>query len=312
MSRKILITDDVHPLLCEGLQRDGFEVHYRPDITPAEVLEIIKDYEGLVVNSKVHAGKEMLDKAVKLKFMGRAGSGLEVFDLNYARQKNIIAFNSPEGNRQAVAEFALGALLGLMRNIPKANSEVRKGEWKREENRGNELSGKTVAFIAFGNTAQAFAKILRGFDVQMLAYDKYLSNYGTKYVKEATLENIFAEADILSLHLPLTDETAYSIDYKFLSSFGKPYWLINTSRGKVLPAKDLLRCIDEGKIRGAALDVLENEKLNALSNEEKTVFERMASNNKLILSPHIAGWTHESKRRIAAVLLEKIRAINYK
>jgi len=208
-----------------------------------------------------------------------------------------------------VAEFALGALLGIMRNIPKADSEVRKGEWKREENRGSELSGKTIAFIAFGNTAQAFAKLLRGFDVKMLAYDKYLDNYGNKYVQEGSLERIFAEADILSLHLPLTDETKYSIDYEFLSSFSKPYWLINTSRGKVLRTADLLRCIDEGKIRCAALDVLENEKLTMLSDAEKIVFEKLKANQQIILSPHIAGWTHESKRKIAEVLLQRIRAI---
>jgi D-3-phosphoglycerate dehydrogenase / 2-oxoglutarate reductase len=297
-------------LLPEGLKADGFEVDYRPEITPAGVLAIIRDYEGLIVNSKVYVGKEMLDNAARLKFMCRAGSGLEVFDLNYARQKNVIAFNSPEGNRLAVAEFALGALLAMLRNIPKADNEVHKGEWKREQNRGFELSGKTVSFIAFGHTAQTFAKLLRGFDVKMLAYDKYLANYGNKYVMRADMEQIFAQTDILSLHLPLTAETGSSVNYRFLSSFSKPYWLLNTSRGQVLPAADLLKCLDEGKIKGAALDVLENEKLHTLNSEEKDLFEKMTASKKILLSPHIAGWTHESKQKIARVLLEKIRAIS--
>lgn len=310
MSKKILITDDVHPLLCEGLRHDGFEVDYRPDITPQQVLELIGNYTGLIVNSKVYVSKEMLDRATNLKFMCRAGSGLEVFDLKYAAEKNVVAFNSPQGNRQAVAEFALGALLALLRNIPKANHEVHNREWKREENRGHELNGKTVAFIAFGNTAQAFAKILTGFDVKMLAYDKYLESYGTKYVAETRLEHITAEADILSVHLPLTEETKYSIDYAFLSSFKKPYWLINTSRGKVLKTADVLKCLEEGKITGAALDVLENEKLTSFNEGEKALFEQLIASRRVILSPHIAGWTFESKQKIAEVLLNRIRALS--
>ena len=176
MKRKILITDELHPLLKEGLEQDGFVVDYHPAISAEEVLGIIHDYEGLVINSKVYAGKDLLDRAVKLKFVCRAGSGLEVIDLDYAKLKNVIAFNSPEGNRNAVAEHVLGMLLNLLNNISKANRELRNKEWKREENRGNELSGKTIGLIAYGHTAQAFAKILKGFDVKVLAYDKYKNN----------------------------------------------------------------------------------------------------------------------------------------
>jgi D-3-phosphoglycerate dehydrogenase len=309
MTKKILITDEVHSLLVDGLSNDGFTVDYKPKITPAEVLDTIHEYEGLIVNSKVYVGPEMFDRAALLKFVCRAGSGLEVIDLNYARYKNVIAFNSPEGNRMAVAEHALGMLLGLMNNLCKADSEVRRYEWIREPNRGYELSGKTVALIAYGNTAQAFAKLLSGFDVKILAYDKYYHGFSNKQVTEASMETIFDQADVLSLHLPLTGETNYMIDYDFLIRFKKPYWFINTSRGKVLRTADLIKAMNEGRIIGSALDVLENEKINQLSAEEKTVFEQLIAKQNILLSPHIAGWTHESKIRIATILLEKIRNI---
>ena len=307
--RQILITDDVHSLLQDGLEQMGFEVHYRPAIKPEQVLDSIDQYEGLVINSKVYVGKEMIDRAVRLKFVCRAGSGLEVIDLDYARSKNIVAFNSPEGNRNAVAEFALGTLLNMMRNISKSNNEVKNNQWSREPNRGVELSGKTIGMLAFGNTAQAFAKLLSGFDVQVLPYDKYYHSFSSGHVKEATLEQIFEEADILSLHLPLTPETTFLIDYNFLSKFKKPYWLLNTSRGKVLDTAALVRGVEEGKIISAALDVLENEKINALNPKEQTVFNALIADNRIFLSPHIAGWTHESKRKIAEVLLAGIKKV---
>ncbi|MBL0309880.1 MAG: hypothetical protein IPP77_09455 [Bacteroidetes bacterium] len=309
MRRKILITDEVHPLLIEGLAHDGFEVDYLPEIKPAEVLERISAYTGLIVNSKVHVGKEMLDRAERLQFVCRAGSGLEVIDLDYAKQKGIQAFNSPEGNRNAVAEHTLGMLLNGMNHLSKADAEVRNYDWRREENRGHELSGKTVGLMAFGNTAQAFAKLLRGFDVRILAYDKYYHGFSKDYIFESTLKKIFEESDVLSVHLPLTEETKYLIDYSFLSSFQKPYWFLNTSRGKVLKTKDLVRCLEEKKIIGAALDVLENEKLNTLNEEDKSVFEKLTADKRILLTPHIAGWTHESKQKIAEVLLEKIRRL---
>jgi D-3-phosphoglycerate dehydrogenase len=307
--RKILITDEVHSLLPEGLEQMGFEVHYQPKIKPEEVLENISEYEGLVINSKVYVGKEMMDRATRLKFVCRAGSGLEVIDLEYAKLKNISAFNSPEGNRNAVAEFALGALLNMMRNIGKSNIEVKNREWKREENRGVELSGKTVGLIAYGNTGQAFAKLLAGFDVQVLAYDKYYHGFSAGHVKAATMEEIAEKADVLSLHLPLTPETTYMIDLQFLDSFKKPFWLLNTSRGKVLDLGALLTCIFEGGIIGAALDVLENEKINTLSKTEQANFDSCVADKRIFLSPHIAGWTHESKRKIAEVLLSRIKEI---
>lgn len=310
MEKQVLITDEVHTILIEGLQQQGYIVNYEPKITAAEVLQQIDNYVGLIINSKVYVGKEMLDKATKLKFVCRVGSGLEVIDIEYAKQRDVAAFNSPEGNRVAVGEFALGGLLGLMRNMCRANTEVKNSKWNRESNRGYELTGKTVGLIAYGNNAQAFAKLLAGFDVRVLAYDKYYHGFDEGYVTETPLNTIYKEADVLSLHLPLTTETTYMIDYAFLSSFKKPYWLINTSRGKVMRTNDMLKCIEEGKIRGAVLDVLENEKINELSAAEADTFKKLCAEERILLSPHIAGWTHESKRRIAEVLLQKIAAIN--
>lgn len=307
--KKILITDAAHPLLAEQLRQQGFSVDYRPDISVEEAQKIIGEYTGLIINSRVPAHQPLLEKAKQLKFVCRLGSGLEVIDLAYARAKGIHAFNSPEGNKVAVAEHALAMLLALMNNVCTANAEVKQGQWLREKNRGEELCGKTVGLIAYGNNAQDFARLLSGFDVTVLAYDKYLQDWPDTFAKRATLQQIFETCDVLSLHLPLTQETTYMIDYGFLSSFQKPYWLVNTSRGKVMRTADMLTCLNEGKIKGAALDVLENEKLNTLSVEEKEVFDELCANDRIILSPHVAGWTHESKLKIAEVLLQKIAAL---
>ena len=305
----ILITVELHPLLQQGLEAHGYAVHYRPCISAAEVLEIIEHYTGLIINSKVYAGKELLAKATQLKFVARAGSGLEVIDLEEAKKKGVAIINSPEGNRNAVAEQALGMLLSIMNNLPRAYEQIKNSEWVREPNRGNELSGKTIGLLAYGNTAQAFAKLLSGFEVKVLAYDKYLKNFSSGFVKEATLTEIFGQADVLSIHLPLTNETEWLVDYQFLSSFKKPVWLVNTSRGKVLKTTGLLRALHEGKVTAAALDVLENEKLASFTEAEKQTFNALIEDNRILLSPHIAGWTHESKQKIAEVLLQKILAL---
>ena len=307
MKGKVLITDNAHPLLEEGLRADGFEVDYLPHINPDEVAHVIADYEGLIVNSKIYAGKELITKGVKLKFIGRLGSGLEVIDVPFATGRGIFAFNSPEGNRNAVAEHALGMLLSMMNNIATANAQVKNHEWRREENRGTELSGKTVGLIAYGNTGQAFARLLQPFDVTVLAYDKYVNDFGNEYVTESTLEEIANRADVLSLHLPLTDETRYIVNYNYLASFKRPFWLINTSRGKVLRTVDVLRAMQEGKLLGAALDVLENEQINKLSAEEQEWFNALVADKRVLLTPHIAGWTYESLRKIAETVLLKIR-----
>ena len=303
---KVLITDDVHILLIEGLQQMGYDVVFRPDISFVETLDAISLYDGLVINSKIFCGAELLDKASDLKWIARLGSGMEVIDTAVCDAKGVKYFNSPEGNRNAVAEHALGLVLSLMNNISKSNEELKAGKWIREANRGEELSGKTVGIIAYGNTGQAMAKILSGFDVRVLAYDKYKTGFGTEFVRESGLEEIFEKADIVSLHLPLTAETKYMVDELFLNSFRKPIYLVNTSRGKVIKTTALVTAIQAGKVKGAALDVLENEKINQLSEEEQKWFDALRKEERVILTPHIAGWTVESKRKIAEVVLEKI------
>jgi D-3-phosphoglycerate dehydrogenase len=304
---KALITDNVHPLLIENLRQMGYDVTFQPNITFEETLAIISSYTGLIINSKIFCGDELLGKAPNLRWVGRLGSGMEVIDGRACDARGVKYFNSPEGNRNAVAEFALGLLLNLLNNITISNNEVKHGKWIREPNRGEELSGKTVGIIAFGNTGEAFAKILRGFDVKILAYDKYKRGVGSDFVKESTLEEIYEKADIVSLHLPLTEETKYMIDEKFLNSFSKPIYLINTSRGKVLKTTALISAIKSGKVKAAALDVLENEKISHFNEQERQWFDALVKDERVILTPHIAGWTVESKRKIAEVVLEKIK-----
>ena len=304
---KVLITDDVHPLLINQLQQMGYEVNYLPQITFEETLNSISAYTGLIINSKIFCGNELLNKAPNLRWVARLGSGMEVIDTKACDEKGIKYFNSPEGNRNAVAEHTLGLLLNLLNNITKSNNEVKAGKWIREPNRGEELSGKTIGIIAFGNTGEAFARILRGFDVQVLAYDKYKKGFSDSFVKEATLEEIFEKADIVSLHLPLTEETKFMVDDKFLNRFLKPIYLINTSRGKVLKTTALLAAMQTGKVKAAALDVLENEKLTTFSETEKQWFDELVKNEKIILTPHIAGWTVESKQKIAEVIISTLK-----
>ncbi len=307
--KKILITEPVHAALPEGLAKLGFQVDWLPEITEAGVYEVIQEYTGLIINSKVYCGLPLMDKATQLKFIARCGSGLEVMDLEYAATKGITCLNSPEGNSNAVAEQALGMLLNIMNNISRADNQVRQGTWSREPNRGVELQGKTVGLIAYGHTAQAFAKLLSIFGCRVLAYDKYKSGFSDAYATEASMEQIAAEADILSLHLPLTKETKGMIGYAYLSSFAKPYYLLNTSRGICLNITDMLRCMAEGRIISTALDVLENEKLNTLTPPQQQWFNELIANRNILLTPHIAGWTVESKQKISEVLLQKITAL---
>jgi D-3-phosphoglycerate dehydrogenase len=303
---KVLITDDVSELLLQGLPALGYEYDFLPEITFAEVIGIIKHYEGLVINSKIQCGAELLTHATKLKWIGRLGSGMEVINTVLCDNLNIKYFNTPTGNCQAVAEHSLGMLLSMMRNIITSNNEVKNGLWIREANRGEELSGKTVAILGYGNTGEAFARLLSGFDLKVLAYDKYRKGYSSHYVSESSYEEIFGKADVLSLHLPQTEETIYSVDSHFLSNFRKPIYLLNTSRGKVLKTEDLIPLIENGKLKGVGLDVLENEKINELSESEQKLFSALQKEKRVLLTPHIAGWTHESKRKIAVKVLENI------
>lgn len=308
--KQVLIIDDVHEMLIDGLKQIGYEVIYLPDATRIDLLHHITTAIGLVVRTKTQIDAEVINKGNNLKFIARAGAGLDNIDEAAAQAKNIIVFNAGEANADAVGEHTLGMMLSLFAKISKANNEVRTGLWDREGNRGEELAGKTIAIIGFGNTGKAVAKKLSGFDVNVLAYDKYLKNYVNQYAKEATMDEIFEQADVLTLHIPLTQETKAMVNSDYLQKFSKPIWLFNMCRGEVVVTKDVIELMELQKIKGAGFDVLENEKLNNMSEEEKIWFSYIAASDKTVLSPHVAGWTKESYFKISAVLLKKIKDIN--
>lgn len=306
---KVLFIDSTNKALLEILRKNNFECSYLPDIEEATIWKTIHNYEGVITRSKITFNKELIDKAEKLKFIGRVGAGMENIDVEYAERKGIICLNAPEGNRDAVGEHAVAMLLNLFNNLCRANSQVKNGIWKREANRGIEIGDKTIGIIGYGNTGSAFAKKMCGLSPQILSYDKYKTNYEDGFSEETTLEKIFKETDILSIHVPLTDETHYMVDENFLNRFEKNIYLINTARGKVVKTEDLTKAIKKGKVLGAALDVLEFEKTSF----EKLHFGNMPESmqylidsDNVILSPHIAGWTVESDYKLARVLADKI------
>jgi D-3-phosphoglycerate dehydrogenase / 2-oxoglutarate reductase len=309
---KILFIDSNHPALHETLEKAGHTCDLNYAWTEEKILSHIHLYDGAVIRSKIKITKEIIDKAVRLKFIARAGAGMENIDVAYAESKGIKCIHAPEGNRDALAEHAIGMLLSLFNNICRADKEVRSGKWIREENRGIELMGKTVGIIGYGNMGSAFAERLKGFGVKTLAYDKYKTNFGNEGVKESSLEEIFNEADILSLHVPLSAETHYMIDDSFINKFKKNIYIINTSRGKCLNTSDLMKNISSGKVSGACLDVLEYEMLSFEGldiNALPEAFRQLIKSDKVILSSHVAGWTHESNEKIAQILAEKILKI---
>ena len=301
---KILFIDTVHPLLKQELEKENHICDTAYNKSKTEIEKIISNYQGIIIRSRFKIDKQFIDCCSNLKFIARAGSGLENIDVDYAENKNIHCYNAAEGNRQAVAEHALGMLISLFNNLNKADQEVRNGIWEREGNRGIELAGKTVAIIGYGNNGSAFAQVLKGFNIKVLAYDKYLTNYP----KKSSMESIYKEANIVSLHIPLTDETTYLVNDNFINSFEKDIYLINTARGKCTNTKDLVTALENRKIKGACLDVLEYEKIS-FENLSKEGFSNdmqyLITSKNTILSPHISGWTTESNLKIAEVLLNK-------
>jgi len=306
---KILHLDKNHPLLLEQLAKAGFTNKEDFSSTKSEIEKIISTYEGIVIRSRFTIDKTFLDAAKNLKFIARVGAGLESIDIDYAKSKGVHLIAAPEGNSNAVSEHALGMILSLFNNLNKANQEVKQGFWNRESNRGTELDGKTVGIIGYGNMGKAFAKKLRGFDVEVLCCD-ILENVGDENAKQVPLDEIQKKADVLSLHTPWTPLTDKMVNTKFIEGFQKPFWFINTARGKSVVTKDVVAALRSGKILGAGLDVLEYEKLSfeslfTESNLPDTLHQLMHMNN-VLLSPHIAGWTVESKNKLAQVIVDKI------
>jgi D-3-phosphoglycerate dehydrogenase len=299
---KIIFIDSTHPKLIEDLKSRGFICDQAHDKSRSDILKIIKNYDGLVIRSRFKINKAFINTAKKLKFIARAGSGTENIDLDYANKKNIKCFNAAEGNREAVAEHALAMILNLLNNIRVSDQEIRKGIWNREKNRGFELSGKTIGIIGYGNTGSLFAKILENFNIRILAYDKYKKNY--KF--QSNIDEILEFSDIISLHIPLTDETKYLVNKNFIDKAKKPFYIINTSRGQCIETKALIKGLKDEKILGACLDVFEQEKNSFEKVVENTDLKYLIESNKTILTPHIAGWTFESNYKIAETLSEKI------
>ncbi|UUF15397.1 MULTISPECIES: 2-hydroxyacid dehydrogenase [Flavobacterium] len=312
MSVKILHIDSNHPILWQQLEEAGFENHADFKSSKEEIEAKIQDYNGIVIRSRFKIDKTFLDKATNLQFIARVGAGLESIDCDYALSKDIELIAAPEGNRNAVAEHTLGMILSLFNKLNIADYEIRSGQWNRESNRGHELDGKTVGIIGYGNMGKAFAKKLRGFDVEVLCYD-IQDNVGDENARQVSLKELKEKTDVLSLHIPWTPETDRMVDAAFINEFKKPIWIINTSRGKNIVTADLVETMKTGKVLGAGLDVLEYEKLSfeTLFQDKNTpeAFQYLLDGRKVILTPHIAGWTFESHERLAQVIVDKIKKV---
>jgi D-3-phosphoglycerate dehydrogenase len=303
---KAIITAPVHEYLPQQLRLKGYEVLYDPLMSYENLLDIIDDVDGLVVTTRLRIDQKIIDKGTSLKWIGRLGSGMELIDVEYAESRGIKCVSTPEGNRNAVGEHALGLLLDIMNNISASFRELQQGKWRRQENRGVELCGKTVGIIGFGNTGSAFASLLKPFAVTILAYDKYKFGFAKDHIKEASLEHIAHYADVISFHVPLTADTHHMGNEEFFSSLKQKPFLLNTSRGKVVKLDDLVSALKNEQIAGAALDVLENEKLDTYSGAETQNFNWLLQQYNVVITPHIAGYSHEAFYKMSEVLVKKL------
>lgn len=304
--RKVIITAKVHEYLIDQLSKKGYVVNYAPTITYEELYVMVAEAEGLVVTTRITVDKAMLDKATRLKWVGRLGSGMELIDTAYAESKGIKCISTPEGNRYAVAEHALALLMNVMNNIAGSMMQIREGKWIRDANRGTELAGKTVGIIGYGNTGSAFARLLSVFNVTVLAYDKYKYGFGGGYIKEASLEQLYKYSEVISLHIPLTSETHHFANDEFFRSLRQRPYFMNTSRGKTASVASIITALKENRIAGAALDVLENEKPDTYSEEERQQLQWLLQQHNVVVTPHIAGYSNEAFYRMARLLVEKL------
>ena len=305
-SRSVIITARVHEYLLSALENRGYEVLYAPEIGYDELFQRCTEAEGLIVTTRLAIDRKLIDQAKNLKWIGRLGSGMELVDVDHAVSKGIVCVSSPEGNRTAVAEHALGMLLGLMHKINSSFDEIRKGKWIREANRGTELTGKTIGIIGFGNAGSAFAKLLSSFDATVLAYDKYKFDFGGRYIKEANMEQLARYADVISFHVPLTEETRFMANAGFFGSLEQKPIIINTSRGGVVHTQALIDALKAGSVSGAALDVLENERLDSLTPDEQEALDFLARQTNVVLTPHIAGYSTEAFYKMSTMIIEKL------
>ena len=305
MNNKILIVDDLHPAFKLAAEDLGFEVDDLPLIKKEEVLRILPNYIGLAIRTKFRVDKEVIDAAPNLKFVARAGAGMDNIEVAYADEKNIQLINAPEGNCDALGEHAAGLLLSLMNNFRKADMEIRNQIWNREGNRGYELKGKTVAIIGYGYMGQSFAKKLKGFEVNVIAYDKYKTGFSDDFAREVSMEEVVKHADVLSLHIPLTKETKQMVNDEYLLHFKRSIFFLNTARGEIVDTSAVLKGLKNGKILGAGFDVLETEKFPNLA--LTAFYEDLIAEGKLLLTPHIGGWTFDSYRKISEVLALKLK-----